>query len=99
MFESYDELKELKDVANYLSRSSDWPQLYNEAQLARNEVPVYAATAMEDMYVDYGLACNTAAKVKNLKQVISNTWYHDAVETKAAEVMAALFALKEDRID
>ncbi|OJJ99919.1 hypothetical protein ASPACDRAFT_43554 [Aspergillus aculeatus ATCC 16872] len=99
MFESYDELKDLKPVAELLARSSDWGQLYNEAQLARNEVPVYVATAVEDMYVSYDLGCHTASKVKNLQQVVNNTWYHDAVETKASEVMPALFALKEDRID
>ncbi|KAJ6024764.1 prolyl aminopeptidase [Penicillium herquei] len=99
MFESYNELKGLKEVANQLARNNSWSHIYDEAQLAKNEVPVYVATAVEDMYVAYELANQTARKVKGLKQVINNTWYHDAIESKAGEVMPALFALKEDTID
>lgn len=49
LFESFPELKELKPVADILAEFSDWPDLYDKWQLARNEVPVYAATFIDDM--------------------------------------------------
>lgn len=69
MFEVYPELFSLWPVADILAQTSDWPNPYDEAQLAKNEVPVYAATFMEDMYVDFGLAQETVQKTANVKQV------------------------------
>lgn len=99
MFESYDELKQMKEVAEILASAEDWPALYDEAQLAKNEVPVYAATYVDDMYVPYGLATATAAKIKGTKQFITNTMYHGAIRERTEEVMRHLFFLKEDSID
>jgi proline iminopeptidase len=99
MFESYTELKQVQEVAEILATTSDWPSLYNEAQLAKNEVPVYAATYIDDMYVHFDLACNTAAKIKGTKQFITNTMYHDALRSKSGEVMRQLFNLRDDSID
>jgi hypothetical protein len=99
MFDSYDELQELKQVADILASYEDWPALYDEAQLAKNEVPVYSATYVEDMYVDYEFATTTARKIKGLKQYITNVWYHGALRDKTDELMRQLFSLKEDTID
>jgi hypothetical protein len=99
MFESYEELGKLKQVAGILASYDDWPALYDEAQLARNEVPVYSATYMDDMYVHFDLATATATKIKGLKQFITNVMYHDALRTRTDELIRQLFALKEDSID
>lgn len=99
MFTSYNELSQLKEVAEILALKSDWPVLYDEARLSRNEVPVYAATYMNDMFVHFELASATATKIKGLKQFITNVMYHNAVTTKPDEVMRQLWALKEDTID
>jgi proline iminopeptidase len=99
MFDSYDELSELKEVADILATTDDWPELYDEAQLAKNEVPVYAATFVDDMYVDYSFATETAKKIKGAKQIITNTMYHSALRDRGDEVMHQLFYLKEDTID
>ncbi|KAJ5773266.1 hypothetical protein N7457_008162 [Penicillium paradoxum] len=99
MFESYSELKQLKEVAEILATTDEWPALYDEAQLANNKVPVYAATYFDDMYVHFDLATATAAKIKNSKQFITNTMYHDGLRSKASEVMRQLFNLREDSID
>lgn len=99
MFESYTELKDVREVANILASTDDWPALYDEAQLAKNEVPVYAATYIDDMYVHYDLATSTAAKIKGVKQFITNTMYHDALRSCSAEVMRQLFNLRDDTID
>ncbi|CEL05440.1 Putative Prolyl aminopeptidase papA-Aspergillus niger [Aspergillus calidoustus] len=99
MFDSYSELNQIKEVADILAATTDWPALYDEEQLAKNEVPVYAATYLEDMYVHFEHASNTAAKIKGIKQFITNVMYHNAIRSKADEVFQQLFALRDDTID
>lgn len=99
MFESFSELDSLKQTAEILAKVDDWPDLYDEAQLAKNEVPVYAATYVEDMYVHFDYARETASKIKNCKHFITNVWYHDALAEKADDLMKQLFALRDDVID
>ena len=99
MFEIYPELKKLKGVAQIIAHYKDWPNLYDEVQLSRNEVPVYAATFVDDAYIDFGLVQETLEKVRNCKQFITNTMYHDAVRSKTVDVMKELFALRDDVMD
>lgn len=49
MFEDYESLRPLGETADILAQTSDWPDLYDEEQLARNEVPVYAASFYDDL--------------------------------------------------
>ena len=99
MFNDYDELRSLLETADILAKSDDWPDLYDEAQLARNEVPVYSVTYIEDMYVHYDFARETASKIRNCKTFVSNVLYHDALASKTDEIMKILFALRDDIID
>lgn len=98
-FETSLELQKLRPAAEIIAKYSEWPELYDEWQLARNEVPLYAATFVDDMYVDFGLAQEAVKKIKNCKQFITSAMYHDAVRTKTDEVMKHLFALRDDSID
>jgi hypothetical protein len=99
MFDTYPELKKVKEVAQIIAHYKDWPELYDEEQLAQNEVPVYAATFVDDAYIDFGLVQETLEKVGSCKQFITNTMYHDAIKSKTAEVMKELFALRDDVMD
>ena len=99
MFTDFGELRPLAETAELLAQDSDWPALYDEAQLAKNEVPVYAVTYIEDLYVDFDFAQETARKIKGCKQLITNSLYHNAVNVKSEEVMKGLFALRDDVID
>lgn len=99
MFEDYSELRKVDDVANRIANDSDWPQLYDEEQLIRNEVPVYAATYVEDMYVDFDLSMETASKVKGCKVFTTNVMFHDAVRSKMDEVLKQAFALRDDVVE
>lgn len=96
MFETYPELKKLKDVAQIIAHFKYWPDLYDEHQLAKNEVPVYSATFVDDAYIDFGFAQETLGRVGNCKQFITNTMYHDAIRSKTVDVMRELFALRDD---
>ena len=99
MFKDFDELRGLLDTADHLANAQDWPELYDEAQLAKNEVPVYSATFVEDMYVDFDFARETASKIKGCKNFITNVLYHDALANKSDELVKQLFALRDDTID
>ena len=99
IFEDYDELRSLKETADILAKIDDWPDLYDEAQLAQNEVPVYSATFVDDMYVDFELAQQTASKIRNCKHFITNAMYHNAITAKYDELLKQLFALRDDAID
>lgn len=99
MFTSYTELSQIKEAAEILATTTTWPALYDEEQLAKNDVPVYAASYVDDMYVHFELASRTAAKIRGVKQFITNTMYHDALRSKSDELMRQLFALRDDSID
>jgi pimeloyl-ACP methyl ester carboxylesterase len=99
-FENSPELVRIKEAAHILAKTEDWDEsLYDEDQLSRNEVPVYAASYIDDMYVDFDLARETAALVKGIKVLETNSWYHDAVRSRPDEVIGHLFKLRDDTID
>jgi len=99
MFEDYSELRKVQAVAEKIAADSDWPALFDEKQLARNEVPVYAAAYMEDMYVPYDLSAETASKIRGCKVFTNNVMYHNAVSMRMDDVVRQLFALRDDVID
>ncbi|KAI1922412.1 hypothetical protein LOZ58_006124 [Ophidiomyces ophidiicola] len=99
IFQSSVELSQLKEVADIIASYDDWPELYDKEQLARNEVPVYSATYVDDMYVHYDFATETAAAIKNCKHYITNTMYHNALRANTEELLKQLFAMRDDTID
>lgn len=99
MFESYSELRKLSSHAHAIAKFKDWPRLYDTVQLGRNEVPVYAAVYVDDMYVDFDFALDTARKIRGCKTFITNAMYHDAVRSKMEDVIKAVWALRDDVID
>lgn len=99
MFEDYAELRNLSGPANALAEFSQWEPLYSLDQLAKNSVPVYAAVYVDDMYVDFDLSQEAASMIKGSKVFITNTMYHDALRVRTADVLKALFALREDEMD
>jgi pimeloyl-ACP methyl ester carboxylesterase len=98
-FAEYPELAQLAPAAMLLADTTDWTELYDIEQLKRNEVPVYSSTYIDDMYVDFEFAQETAALIQGCKTFVTNTFYHDAPRSRSEELMKALFALKEDSID
>ncbi|KAM7208029.1 proline iminopeptidase [Naviculisporaceae sp. PSN 640] len=98
-FDSYPELREMKEAANILAECDDWDELYDEDQLRDNEVPVYAASYIDDMYVDFDLAEETANLVKGCQVFETNRMYHNAVRARTDEVIGQLFKMRDDSID
>ena len=77
MFDDYVELQQLKETADILAKMDDWTDLYDEKQLTENEVPVYSITYVDDMYVNFDLARDTASKIKNCRHFVTNALYHN----------------------
>jgi hypothetical protein len=99
MFDIYPELEKIAPVADIIAKYSGWPDLYDEWQLARNEVPCYSVTYLEDMYVDYELAQETVKFCKEIKQFVTNGMMHDAIKCKTEDVMEVLWGMREDSGD
>lgn len=99
MFEDYAELRKVQDVANRVAADAEWPALFDEEQLAKNEVPVYAASYIEDMYVASDLALETAKKIKGCKVFTTNVMFHNAVRSKMEEVVSQVLKLRDDVLD
>ncbi|KAI0842102.1 alpha/beta-hydrolase [Hypoxylon sp. FL0890] len=97
-FETCAELIKLKETANILAEYDQWPPLYNIQQLAKNEVPVYAAS-YNDMYVDPDMARETASRIKGIKVFETNVLYHNAVRVRTEDVIPQLLKLRDDTID
>lgn len=56
MSKDYDELRNLLETPDLLAHVEDWPELYDEAQLAKSAVPIYSAVYIEDMLVHFDLS-------------------------------------------
>lgn len=79
MFEDDPALRPFRDAAELLAERDDWPTLYDRTVLAANQVPVAAALYTDDMYVDAGLADDTAAAVRGLRVWKTNAYEHDGL--------------------
>lgn len=99
MFETYPELIKLRTVGHMLAADNDWPKLYDEEQLKKNEVPTYAAVYVDDMYVDYDLSMETARTIKGCKPFVTNSMYHNGIGAKTDSVLKEIFARRDDVID
>jgi len=99
MFDDYVNLRPFKGVAEILAKDNTWGTLYDLEKLAKNEVKVTAATYYEDMYVDFGLAQDTASKIKNTEQYITNQFFHDAIRCDPKDIMKHLFAISRREYD
>ncbi|KAI2640536.1 alpha/beta-hydrolase [Hypomontagnella submonticulosa] len=97
-FETCSELIKLKETADILAKFDQWKPLYDMEQLAKNEVPVYAAS-YNDMYVDPDFARVTASRVKGIKVFETNVLYHNALRSHPEEVIPQLLKLRDDSID
>ena len=53
--------------------------IYDEDQLARNEVPLQAAVYFDDMYVDSGMQLDTLSRVGNSHYWTTNEFEHDGL--------------------
>ena len=69
----------------------DWPPLFDEAQLAQNEVPATVALFERDMFVPIVLAKQAASAIGNLTVWTHPEWDHDAIYNHGKDLFRAVF--------
>ncbi|KAJ1684229.1 hypothetical protein LUZ63_020522 [Rhynchospora breviuscula] len=84
------------EAAELLARR-EWPRLYDEDVLSRNEVPGAAAVYAHDAYVDRELSERTLAEVPGLEAWVTSEHEHDALRTSGADVLDRLLTMVPPR--
>ncbi|GAA1367432.1 alpha/beta fold hydrolase [Streptomyces beijiangensis] len=97
-FEVDPALRPLRETAELLAARTDWPQLYDTARLAANEVPVAAAVYHDDMYVDVDDSLRTARSIRGLRTWVTDEFEHDGLRAGGPRVLDRLLALVRDEI-
>ena len=93
MFEDYACLQSLAAAADLLAQKSDWPMLYDEEQLAHNQVPCAAIIYDEDMYVERALSVETAARVNLMRTWVTNEYEHNGLRADGARIFDRLLQM------
>lgn len=96
MLEDYGALAPLAEAAELLAQR-EWPRLYDEDVLRRNEVPVAAAIYTEDMYVERRFSEETAAQIRGLRAWITSEYDHNGLRADGARVLGHLIDLARGR--
>jgi pimeloyl-ACP methyl ester carboxylesterase len=97
MFEEYAALAPLREAAELLA-AREWPRLYDEQQLARNEVPVAAAIYADDLYVPRAFSEETAARIRGLRPWLTNECNHDGLRVEGERVLGRLIDVTRGRL-
>ncbi|MBS5559977.1 MAG: alpha/beta fold hydrolase [Bifidobacterium longum] len=79
MFEQESALRPFRPAMDLLMEDTRFGVIYDEDQLARNEVPLQAAVYFDDMYVDSGLQLDTLSRVGNSHYWTTNEFEHDGL--------------------
>jgi pimeloyl-ACP methyl ester carboxylesterase len=90
-------LHPFEQAAGLLADKQDWPQLYDPARLATNEVPVAAAIYFNDMYVPRELSVPTAEAIRGLRPWVTSEYEHDGLRVSNGTVLSRLRDLATGR--
>ncbi|MEU6850100.1 alpha/beta fold hydrolase [Actinacidiphila alni] len=93
MFETDPALAPLRDTAELLAQREKWPDLYDPARLAANDIPVAAAIYHDDMYVDTAHSLATARAVRGLRTWVTDEFEHDGLRVSGGRVLDRLIRL------
>ncbi|PSW16490.1 alpha/beta hydrolase [Photobacterium rosenbergii] len=96
MFEQFECLKPLQEVANLLAERTDWADLYDIQALANNTVPVACAVYAEDMYVEMQYSLETLKGIPNSKAWITNEYEHNGLRADGERILDKLMEMAED---
>ncbi|KAA8821715.1 alpha/beta fold hydrolase [Bifidobacterium vespertilionis] len=79
MFDKEKALRPFKPAMDILMEDTSWGRIYDEDQLARNEVPLQAGVYFDDLYVDSGMQLDTLSRVGNSHYLTTNEFEHDGL--------------------
>lgn len=95
-FDQLETLKPLKEAAKLLAAKSDWPNLYNAEQLAKNTVPMVAATYVNDMFVEFDFSRETLRAIPNSKAWMTSEYEHNGLRVDGGKILSTLISMAED---
>ncbi|WP_227422194.1 alpha/beta fold hydrolase [Pengzhenrongella sicca] len=93
MFDQIRALRPFRAAAAELAARTSWPQLYDVARLAANEVPVAAIQYYDDPYVDLDLALETVGALGNAQVWVTNEYLHDGLRVAGDVIVPRLMSL------
>ncbi|KAK0212372.1 alpha/beta-hydrolase [Desarmillaria ectypa] len=99
MFDDYANLRPFKGAAEIIAQYDGWGQLFDLQQLSKNQIKVSSVSYFDDMYVDFDLAQDTATKIKNTEQYVTNQLVHSGLRADPKDVMKRLFQLSKREYD
>jgi pimeloyl-ACP methyl ester carboxylesterase len=97
MFAEVRALRPFQAAAEALAARRSWPELYDPARLAANDVPVAAVQYVDDPYVDLDLALGTADAVGNVQVWVTNEHLHDGLRAAGDVILPRLMDLAAGR--
>jgi proline iminopeptidase len=97
MFQELRSLRPFRPAVEALAARDWWPELYDPARLAQNEVPVAAVVYHDDLYVDAELSLQTAAAVGNVHAWVTNEYEHDGLRISGGRVLGRLMDTVAER--
>ncbi len=93
MFDDYAGLRPLREAAQILAETTDWPPLYDVAALRTNRVPVAAAVYYEDMYVELAYSEETAATIAGIQRWVTNEYAHNGLRADGEHLLDRLIGM------
>jgi pimeloyl-ACP methyl ester carboxylesterase len=96
MFEDYGALTPLREAAHLLAER-EWPRLYDDDVLRRNEVPTAAAIYVEDMYVERSFSEETSAQIRGIRTWITSEYDHNGLRVDGERILGRLLDLARGR--
>ena len=92
LFDDIAEMTPFRDAVLELAEF-EWPRLYDEEQLAGNEVPCAAAVYANDMYLPRVFSEETAARTKGMRIWLTNEYEHNGLRIDGERVLDRLIKL------
>lgn len=96
-FEDIHSLRPYRDIWRELVREKEWTKLYDSKRLGTNEnIPVACASYVEDMFVDFDLAAETAAKISGARVWSTSEYMHSGIRENGAVIVNKLLSYTRD---
>lgn len=93
MFRDYPVLAPLRQEAEILARTEDWPVLYDPERLRRNTVRVAAAVYQNDMYVPAEFSLETAREIRGIRTWVTPEYEHNGLRADGEKILGRLMKL------
>ena len=98
-----------KELGHALAKHDSWGPLYDVEQLKKVRVPVAAATYLEDMFVDFDFAQETAALIgadndesgappTHVRQLMTSAYLHSGLREDGPTLFKQLLALAREEV-